>query len=229
MDDSTGFFGAWTKWISMASIQGIGFILFVLVTCWLIRKSSQWAQCWLWRLAFLKLVLLLIFVSPVQLPILPRTADNPVETELLALDSNSAAISYLAGHEDNPVFIESSQTPMEMLSETKESIPNLEPTQAPGSFTWSLRSLHLQTILLVLWLTGVAIGLARLARAFYVHSIFRRKITLIKDSRYSKFLAQLAQQFNISHTHFARAFRSHTITVPYGIALTSDRDSANSG
>ena len=207
MNRHTGFFDAWAQWLSMTSIQAIVFILFVLATCWLIRKSSQWAQCWLWRLVFLKLVLLLVFVSPIQLPILPSSAaDSVATTEFHFDDSQAATISHLAAQGDDLVSSESSQAPMVSHSEPMESLSNSAPIKASStsantvSSSTNLEPFDLRAVLLTLWLTEVAIGITILARAFYVHSIFRRQLMPIEDSRYSELLAQLGQRFNISRT-----------------------------
>ena len=197
MNKSTGFFDAWMEWLSMASIQAIVFILFVLATCWLIRKSSQWAQCWLWRLVFLKLVLLLVFVSPVQLPILPHNADDsPAAIKFLAVETNTATDSYLATNGES-LNLEDSQASIVMPSETIESSSS---ASAAVSILTKLRPLDLRSIFLALWLTGVAIGIAALARAFHAHSIFRSQLIPIKDWRYFELLAELGRQFRVSRT-----------------------------
>ena len=171
MNKLTEFFDAWMDWLSMASIQAIVFILFVLTTCWLIQKSSQWAQCWLWRLVFLKLVLLLVFVSPIQLPILPHSADDPMaSTDIEFVDSNSTTVSYLAANGDLNLS-ESSQAPV-VDSETMESFPNsesIETSRHSGSAASSFATIR--SILLVLWLTGVAIGITILSWALYLSLI----------------------------------------------------------
>ena len=62
----------WSELMLRTSVHGAIAILIVFAFCWLAyNRTSRRAQCWLWRLVFLKFVLLLVLVSPIELPLLP--------------------------------------------------------------------------------------------------------------------------------------------------------------
>jgi beta-lactamase regulating signal transducer with metallopeptidase domain len=130
-----------------------------------------------------------------------------VATRHPAVETNTAAISYLAAKEEDLVSNERSQTPMLILPQPKESFLHPKPIEASRSLigttvssATSFRTLDLGAILMALWLVGVTLGIAILARTFHIQAIFRRQLTPIKDSRYEELLAQLGQQFKISRT-----------------------------
>ena len=68
----------WPGAMILASVQGGVALLVVWLTCRLWRGLPPDVACWLWRLAYLKLVVGLLWTSPLRLPLLPP--EPPVVT-----------------------------------------------------------------------------------------------------------------------------------------------------
>jgi beta-lactamase regulating signal transducer with metallopeptidase domain len=66
------FLNGWADLLWQASWQGGLAILLVLLALRLVPQLPPVARCWLWRLAFLKLLAALVWTTPLDLPILPR-------------------------------------------------------------------------------------------------------------------------------------------------------------
>ena len=82
----------WMDVMARASFQGTVAIIVVLTISWLLTKRvSHQFQCWLWRLVFVKLLLLTILSSPLNVQILPAV-DSPA-TKIAA---RKPAINYIA-------------------------------------------------------------------------------------------------------------------------------------
>ncbi|MEM9409698.1 MAG: M56 family metallopeptidase [Planctomycetota bacterium] len=72
MPDLSSFSATWFDLMFRSTIQGAIFISVI----WIVglafeNRMSRKAQCWLWRLLFFKLILLLVIVRPLELPVLP--------------------------------------------------------------------------------------------------------------------------------------------------------------
>ena len=61
-----------------ASWQGGAALLLVFVLCRAVRRIPAQAQCWLWRLAYVKLLIAGVWMVPVELRWLPPP-ETPVE------------------------------------------------------------------------------------------------------------------------------------------------------
>ena len=62
---------AWAPLLWNASWQGGVLLLLILVISLAVRKIPAHVQCWLWRLAFFKLLIAGLWISPVELRWLP--------------------------------------------------------------------------------------------------------------------------------------------------------------
>jgi len=84
-----GFSNGWASAIWRASWQGGVAILVVYAICKALPKLSPPVRVWLWRLAFLKLLLSAVWSTPVQLPVLPPGTS----TAALALQASGPGFS----------------------------------------------------------------------------------------------------------------------------------------
>src|SRR5688500_8932557 len=69
---------AWAEALFRACWQGGGAILAVWFICRGLAKIPAFAQCWLWRLACLKLFIVLLWTTPLVLPVLPARISRDV-------------------------------------------------------------------------------------------------------------------------------------------------------
>ena len=67
--------GAWCSALWRASWQGALTIAIVWATCRAWPKLPSTVRCWLWRLAYLKLLATFLWIAPVDLPLLPATPE----------------------------------------------------------------------------------------------------------------------------------------------------------
>jgi len=68
----------WAQTMWRACWKGAVAIAVVAGLCWLFRRSSPAVRCWLWRLAYVKLILLLAWNTPIELPLLPRAPETAI-------------------------------------------------------------------------------------------------------------------------------------------------------
>lgn len=83
-----------------ASWQGGTAMVLVWGVCRMRPRTSPRVRCWLWRLAYLKLLAALVWVAPVELPVLPaeqtsgmgsRVAAAPAAGELAVAGAGAGA------------------------------------------------------------------------------------------------------------------------------------------
>lgn len=72
-----GLAAAWLEALWRASWQGgVGFILVGAICC-IFKRLPARARSWLWRLAYLKLLVAFFWATPIDLPLLPATVGPP--------------------------------------------------------------------------------------------------------------------------------------------------------
>ncbi len=79
----------WAPLLWRASWQGGVALILILVICRAIRKIPAHVQCWLWRLAFLKLLIAGLWIVPLELRWLPPAEPMTVsgESEFLSTET----------------------------------------------------------------------------------------------------------------------------------------------
>ena len=70
----------WAAAMGRACWQGGGAIALAWALCRLLPRLPGRYQCWLWRLAYLKLLVAFVWTAPLELPLLTAPAANPVPT-----------------------------------------------------------------------------------------------------------------------------------------------------
>ena len=68
---------AWAAAMLRACWQGGLALGAVWLACRLFPRTSPRVQCWLWRLAYVKLLLALFWSTPIDLPVLPAAVRPP--------------------------------------------------------------------------------------------------------------------------------------------------------
>src|SRR5689334_22728142 len=98
----------WVVAIWNASWQGGRALMLAWLICRAFPRLSPRLQCWLWRLAYLKLLVALVWTTPFRLPLLPpapalpalaallETQDSPFPAER-ALPSSPSEAPYVPG------------------------------------------------------------------------------------------------------------------------------------
>lgn len=83
----------WLKGIERACWQGGLALLIAWIICRLWRSMPGRAHCWVWRLAYAKLLLTLVWSAPVNLHLLPAHQQQPVALKHAAVDHSSISFS----------------------------------------------------------------------------------------------------------------------------------------
>ncbi len=93
IESTNALSAAWAPWLWRACWQGA----IAIAVAWLItlalRKISPRLRSWIWRLAYLKLLLLLVWTSPISLRLLPAAQESGIrsqESSVSASDANSS-------------------------------------------------------------------------------------------------------------------------------------------
>src|SRR6478735_6918144 len=98
----SAFAAAWETAIIRASWQGGLALCLAWAVCNIWRNLPGGAKCWIWRLAYAKLLIALLWIAPIALPVLKPS--NP----LLIINAQSAAL---------PRAIETAQCPINVVRE----------------------------------------------------------------------------------------------------------------
>ena len=164
------FAATWAAALFRACWQGGLGIALVWLLCRLWPALPTNPRCWLWRLAYAKLLLGLVWLPPLALPLLPvppaappvvQAATPPVPT--LPDDAPRTAVEPApAMPAASPVFLAAPATPPAPVP-----LPPLPRPTLPTPQTW----------LLAAWLLGLSAGLGRIATAW------RRACALSRASR----------------------------------------------
>jgi beta-lactamase regulating signal transducer with metallopeptidase domain len=155
----------WLELMIRATWQGVIVITLVWLSCRCVSAIPAACKVWLWRLAFLKLLVLLVWVTPVSLPVLPTRDVKPLDT------SATPAMPSLMSE------IESAPLPIEV------SAPEMR-----DPIRWHLW-------LFVAWGCGVLWGLSRLGRQWRSALALVRSCEAVDNRVAHDMLARLCAAF----------------------------------
>src|SRR5438876_5333620 len=144
--------GAWAAAMIRASWQGGLVLALVWMFCRALPKLPAAWRCWLWRLAYLKIVLILAGVRPINLPWLPPEARPDLRSAAILAEPPHAAIP----HDPS----------------TPPPIPDRPRTIPLKPASW----------LLLFWLAGLTFGGFRLLRQWSATASLRRQCRPCLDS-----------------------------------------------
>lgn|GEM_PF-2649830 len=186
-----GIGGPWGEAIWRAGWQGGLALAAVWLVCRLWRKMPAGAQCWLWRAAYVKLLVALVWAGTVALPALPGF--SPVAelqrsvvmaTAFLPAESPSSAVKAAVLPEVPAV-----------TAEPGKPLPAAPAVEGPAAKSAALSSLP--GALLLLWLFGVGWGARRLWRARGEARRILRSARPLEDDGTQEVLAGLCERFRL--------------------------------
>lgn len=139
--------GALLLW--KATWQGGAALLLVFLVTRAVRRIPASAQCWLWRLAFLKLFIAGLAIASISLPCLPPA---PVPTKTVPVKSTMPA----------PAPESTTEQPILDVPTTTSSSVATETVEAPPPAV--LPRLSLTSYVMLAWLTGALVCVVNLGR-----------------------------------------------------------------
>ncbi len=107
------FSSAWATWMWRATWQATIVVSAAWLLCFILRRWSPQLRSWIWRLAYLKLLLLLVWTTPVTLAVLPAASQQSGVSSQESAHSPSVAVGRHAsevGHQVSAVRGEKSGT-----------------------------------------------------------------------------------------------------------------------
>src|SRR4051812_47332985 len=96
---------AWEAAIFRASWQGGLALCLAWGVCHIWRNLPGSAKCWIWRLAYLKLLIALLWIAPIALPVL-KPSHRPV-----SVIAQSASLQPLIGTASSPITTARDESP----------------------------------------------------------------------------------------------------------------------
>lgn len=194
----------WADAMWRALWQGGLAIVIVWVLCSILPKVPARMRCWLWRLAFAKLLVCLFWAAPIRIALLPA-AKLPA-----SVDQNVAQGQPPAG---SPTRVQSTQ------SVTNHEYPRN--TIKPGILTWAL----------IFWASGVIAGLAGTARQWWLARLLIRNSRELDHEQIRTDLILLSRNFGVRSlpevrvadglgTPLLAGFRYPAILVPQSFLKT---------
>ncbi len=174
-----------------AIVVGAVFVIGFLFSNYMTSK----AQCWLWRLVFIKLLLLTIVTTPIKLPILPAPANDSNVAELAENDTaltsdRSSSYNYSLDSDDR----------LALVSPTREIPPNeFNQPESTESATGSMQlfAIESSTLLFSIWLVGVLAFFGWLTRTWWLARELRNSCVPINDPKIHQHCRELCNHFGI--------------------------------
>lgn len=164
------FSSLWLDALWKASWQGGIAVTLVMVVCWAVPKIPARMQCWLWRLALLKLLITGLWIAPLELPWLP--SDEP-----LLVSAEPA----LAGTDTSHIAASSSQLPIVQSASSVDVVDHLT----------------VQSWLLIVWGMGVTICLANLFTHWCQVQRMRSRFAKVIDNRVFMHVNEICSQMSV--------------------------------
>jgi beta-lactamase regulating signal transducer with metallopeptidase domain len=186
-----------------ASWQGGAVIALVWVLC---RMGSHWSprvRCWLWRVAYLKLLTTLVWTAPVELPVLPaeavpRTGTRAVDgQEWVAVEGRGA---------DRTTAPRGAALTSPLAIGERAPLARLAPSSMGRPLTWAMVTGILRRVLLDsrpwlvgLWLVGVLGSAGRVLRAWREAARLRRGGLTLEIAALVNGYQALGRRFGLRH------------------------------
>jgi len=183
------FAAAWADALVRACWQGGLVIALVWTICRLWPALPPGPRCWLWRLAYAKLLLGLVWLPPLALPLLPRPAAPPPPAQASVIQEQTAPSSAAAD----------TLPPEPMAAAPPPSVPLPAPPAVAAPRPLPVRPTlpTLQTLLLTTWLLGTLASLARVASAWRRALALSRASTPIADDALHADAAELCRRLGL--------------------------------
>jgi RND family efflux transporter MFP subunit len=154
-----------------ASWQGGMALLLAWVICRTWRTMPARARCWVWRIAYLKLLATLVWTVPLRLPILQPPPPSPIIAPRV-------------------IIVSSPKPPPPILTIPATPIPQVH---QPWLNRWP-------TLLLILWSSGVAIAACRLGKHWWWARTLRRRCSRVANDSVHQAARRLADRLGLRAT-----------------------------
>lgn len=185
------FADAWAEAIWRACWQGGLAVVLVWGLCRLWRNLPPAMQCWLWRLVYVKFLVLLFWAAPIELALLPSRSDAQVSESVA---SRPVPVS------ENPVTEVELAAPADEGSPIPASVPPA-PQDVGGALPVAAGPQPSQptgtSLLALAWLLGVGWALVGILRAACRAWMLRRRARRVEDDRFGRCCADLCGRFSI--------------------------------
>ena len=215
----------WAPWLWRVCWQGAIVIAVAWLLALLLRERSARLRSWIWRLAYVKLLLLLVWTTPINLPLLPATADSgqgSVVSDQQEKSSTVLAAPYKAatvGRADAPTKSNSTQSQADDLSSadlskssaddnssTTAAVPSAIvslPPESPQTISATVNpsvQLTLFSYLLLAWLLGIILVCGWLMWETWLALRLRRDARMVNSPQLDALLDQIRQQLRLRGT-----------------------------
>ena len=182
----------WADVMFRATVQGAIAVIIVFAIGFLFSKHmTSKAQCWMWRLVFVKLLLLAIITTPIQIPILPGQSSEPQVSQLDdQLDAASLGASSDLNSHTMPFTYNTSDRATDSHSATVA-----ESNTATVS-TW-FSSFQVSAFAFTIWLIGVVACLGWIAKTWLAARRLHNSCMPVEDSKTHRLCRELCNHFEI--------------------------------
>lgn len=171
---------AWMSAIWRACWQGGIALALVWTIARLLPKLSPSIRCWLWRLAYLKLLVVLIWAAPIELPVLPAVPER-IGIKQIGMQEKSGKQKVLALAPARPRSPVPSQISERVFKQSAMPRPNAE------------------SVLLLLWLLGLGWHGILLTRAWLTVRHLKATSKALRDPDLLLDCAELSWRFGLRY------------------------------
>ncbi|MCY2962688.1 MAG: M56 family metallopeptidase [Planctomycetota bacterium] len=176
----------WGSHMGAACWRGGLALLVALLLVRLVRSLPAAARCWMWRLAFLNLLIVGLWFSPVQLRLLPPLQTHPVPLAEQVIESPTAT------HRQPETMPD---LPTETASQTEPQTIRRYPLEV-GPRT----PLNVTSLAFIAWMIGVTLFSFRLLWQWSRVRMFLRGTSLVVDSTLQSRLVATCRRMNVRFT-----------------------------
>ncbi len=187
----------WAIWIWRITWQSAIVIAIAWLLTVLLRRTSPRLRSWIWRLAYLKLLVLMVWTTPVRLAVLPASAEGSVVRvqgsdirthEAVSVDRAVPQTEIAA----QPFSIDGQwSAELPIIATTNTS--TVEIPSSPSSLTW-------QSYLFLAWLGGMVVVVLQLAWEISRAVMLSRSVRTIDTPELLTTLAEVRTQMRIRST-----------------------------
>src|SRR5687768_297549 len=145
--------GPWSEAMARASWQGGLGLALVWAWCRAVPRTPAAVQCWLWRLGYAKLLVALLWATPVDLPVLPAAELPAVAARPAAGPTASPTAAPVERAPALPADIDVPPTAVAAAP----AAPDVEPVRAAPAVAPPERGPSAASALLAAWVAGVLV------------------------------------------------------------------------
>ena len=181
----------WADVMIRATVHGAIAVVFVFAIGFLFSNyMTSKAQCWLWRLVFVKLLLLTIITTPIQVPILPGQSRESEFSQLdIQVDTVAADERSELNSPEMPYTYNTSDRAIKSVSSSD---------QIASESTW-FGNFSFSAFAFAIWLGGVIACLGWLPTTWLTARRLRKSCVPAKASKLHRICQELCNHFEIKH------------------------------